>query len=129
MIRRKSRQREKIFSLINSSHTHPTAQFIYDTLRKEIPNISLGNIYRNLKILMEEEKIVKRDFGDNVEHYDAITSTHYHFICEKCNKVSDFKLPIQTSLIKRAQKISGNLIKGHSIEFFGICNLCVRRNK
>jgi len=115
--------------LISSSDNHPTAQTIYDTLRKEIPKLSLGNVYRNLKILMEEGKIVKRDFGDNFEHYDSIISMHYHFICEKCKKVSDFMMPVQNYLTKRAQKISNHIIKGHSIEFFGTCDECARHRK
>ncbi len=130
MLRRKSRQRERIYTLIAASNTHPTAQAIYDTLRRDMPTLSLGNVYRNLKILIEEEQITKRDFGDNIEHFDAITGIHYHFICEQCGNVDDFGMPIQSIITKHAQKISEHIIKGHNIEFFGTCKKCVRsKNK
>jgi Fur family peroxide stress response transcriptional regulator len=129
IIRRKSQQRERIFNLIAMSKSHPTAQWIYDTLRKEMPTISLGNVYRNLNILLEEKRIVCREFGDNVDHYDAITTIHYHFVCEKCGNVSDFEMPIQEVITQKAQKISGHIIKGHSIQFFGICESCNHTDK
>jgi Fur family peroxide stress response transcriptional regulator len=124
MIRRKSRQRERIYAYVLSSYLHPTAQSIYDALRKEIHSLSLGNVYRNLKILTEEGRIIRRDFGDNIEHFDAITSVHYHFICDKCRQVRDFKMPLQDSLNKSAQNTSSHIIKGHTIEFYGTCEEC-----
>lgn len=126
MLRRKSRQRELIFSMITASYDHPTAQAVYDALRKEIPSLSLGNVYRNIKILIEEGRIIKRDFGDNIEHYDAITSNHYHFICDKCRQIRDFDISLRDSINKSAQKKSHHIIKGHTIEFFGTCEYCAR---
>lgn len=124
IIRRKSRQREKIFELIKSDAHHPTAQWIYDTLKKEMQSLSLGNVYRNINILVEEELIVPRDFGDGVEHFDAITGMHYHFICNKCKTITDFALPVEDLIIKKARENSRNLITGHTIQFYGICENC-----
>ena len=125
--RRKSAQREKIYELVKSSTDHPTAQWIYETLKKEVPSLSLGNVYRNIKILSEQERITCKEFGDGIEHYDAITEIHYHFICEKCKAVSDFPMLIQETLTTRAQKISKHSIKGHTIQFFGICEKCNKK--
>jgi Fur family transcriptional regulator, peroxide stress response regulator len=123
-IRRKSKQREKIYELIKSSTGHPTAQWVYKTLKKEMPSLSLGNVYRNIKILSEQGRIVSREFGDGIEHYDAITEMHYHFNCEKCKNVSDFPMPVQELITKKAQKISVHCITGHTIQFYGICEKC-----
>jgi Fur family transcriptional regulator, peroxide stress response regulator len=127
--RRKSGQLERIFNLISTSKSHPTALSIYEILRKKTPNISLGNIYRNLNVLIEEKRIVPRKFGDNTEHYDAITAIHYHFVCEKCGTISDFEMPIQEIVTKKAQEICKHIIKEHSIQFFGICESCSRVRK
>ena len=89
-----------------------------------MPSISLGNIYRNIGILREESRIQTRDVGDGVEHYDAITDRHYHFICEKCGKIADFNLLIPHNIVKFAQKQTRNRIETHTINFYGICDKC-----
>jgi Fur family peroxide stress response transcriptional regulator len=124
MQRRKSGQREKIYRLIAQSQAHPTAQWLYDVLKREMPSLSLGNLYRNLAILVEDGRINRRDFGDGQEHYDAITMAHYHFVCEQCGAVSDFAMPVQDNLTAEARKITPHSITGHTIQFFGICHSC-----
>jgi len=126
-IRRKSRQREIIFELIQKSPDHPTAQRIHDILKKEIASLSLGNVYRNIRILMDQGRIKSRDFGDGIAHFDAITRVHYHFICEECGSISDFSMPVQESITTEAQKASEHTITSHTIQFCGICGQCKRR--
>ena len=123
--RRRSRQRSRIYELIAGSKLHPTAQWVYRTLREEIPSLSLGNLYRNLNILVGEGKIVLRDCGDNTEHYDAVTEIHYHFICNACGKISDLRMPVQRAITKKAQKLTRHSITGHTINFFGTCTSCL----
>jgi Fur family transcriptional regulator, peroxide stress response regulator len=123
-IRRKSRQREKIYAIIKNSTEHPTALAIYEALKKVMPKISLGNIYRNINILIEEARIKSSEFGSDIEHYDAMADKHYHFICQKCKKIIDFLLPLQNDIIKNAQQNTKNIIKDHTIQFFGICEDC-----
>ncbi|HQO40255.1 MAG TPA: transcriptional repressor [Spirochaetota bacterium] len=127
--RRKSRQRERIYELIKSSTDHPTAQIIYDTLKLEISALSMGNVYRNIRILIEQGLVVSRDFGDGVEHFDAMTHMHYHFVCEKCRRAIDFTMPVQESITRDAQKLSKHTITGHTIQFFGICDKCRAKKK
>ncbi|HPA71511.1 MAG TPA: transcriptional repressor [Spirochaetota bacterium] len=125
--RRKSRQRERIYELISASMEHPTAQRLFETLKKEMPSASLGNVYRNINILVEEGRVQCRMFGDGVEHYDAITGSHYHFICERCRTVTDFTMPLQEEITAKARTMTGNTITGHTIQFFGICDACVKK--
>ncbi|HOO70750.1 MAG TPA: transcriptional repressor [Spirochaetota bacterium] len=125
--RRKSTQRERIFEIIAKEKTHPTAQVVYDILKKEMPSVSLGNVYRNIKILVEEGRIECRNFGDGIERYDAITGIHYHFICERCKKVTDFPMSIQDDVVKKAKQLAHHTITGHSIQFFGICDKCSKK--
>ncbi len=125
--RRKSRQRERILDLIRASVDHPTAQRVYETLKKEMPSLSLGNVYRNIDILIEQGQIQRRSFGDGVDHYDAITETHYHFVCERCGTATDFPMPLQDRITEKARQMSGLTITGHTIQFFGICDACVKK--
>ncbi len=128
-VRRKSKQRESILELIKASSEHPTAQMIYDLLKNEIKPLSIGNVYRNIRILIEQGLITGRDFGDGIEHFDAMTQIHYHFMCEKCKSVSDFAMPVRDSITESAQKVSKHTITGHTIQFYGICDKCKKKIK
>lgn len=125
--RRKSSQREKIYKTIADNSSHPTSLQIFNMLREEKPTLSLGNVYRNIKILIEEGRIKSRDFGDSVEHYDAITEVHYHFICEQCKEISDFLIPVQNNITKMAEDKTLHIVTGHTIQFYGICNKCNKK--
>ncbi|MBN1363584.1 MAG: transcriptional repressor [Syntrophaceae bacterium] len=123
-IRRNSKQRSRIYNLIKDSLEHPTAQWIYNQIRKEFSKVSMGNVYRNINILVEDGLIKSRDFGDGIVHFDAVTNLHYHFICNECNRITDSSLPIQDEITKMAQKETKNTITSHTIQFFGICEKC-----
>ena len=129
MLRRRSAQREKIYTIIKARADHPTAAQIYDALRKESPAAGMGNVYRNIKILIEEGRVKRREFGDGVEHFDAITDLHYHFVCEVCGAITDFPLPVQADLEAAARKLTGKAITGHTIQFFGVCETCAGKRK
>ena len=79
-----SRQREAIKSFLMTRKDHPTADVVYENVRKEFPNISLGTVYRNLNTLVELNYIQKIKSTDNIDRYDKILN-HSHFICIKCN--------------------------------------------
>jgi Fur family transcriptional regulator, peroxide stress response regulator len=128
-VRRKSRQRERIYEFIRSRMDHPTAQHVHAALKKEMPSISLGNVYRNINILVEEGRITRREFGDGLEHYDAIPGLHYHFICDTCKMLTDFPMPLQDLVMKKARGMSRHRISGHTIQFFGTCDTCRKRKK
>lgn len=127
--RRSSAQRNRIYGLIRANYGHPTAQWIYETLKKEIPQLSLGNVYRNLRILEEDGLVRSHDFGDGMEHFDAVTKPHNHFICEKCGSISDFDIPFDHTIVLKNIKGSGKIIKGHVHQFYGICEKCVKKKK
>ena len=87
-----SRQREAILLYLRSTKSHPTAENVYTEIRKEFPKISLGTVYRNLNLLVDQGEILRLNCGDGVEHFDAKTEPHNHFACRTCGAVID--LPI-----------------------------------
>lgn len=123
--RRKSKQRERIYELVRASKNHPTAQTIYDRLKLEMPNLSLGNVYRNIAILLEEGRLQGGEFGSGTVRYDAVTAAHYHFVCERCGAVSDFDMAAREEITDAARQLSPHRITGHTARFFGICADCL----
>ncbi len=122
--RRYSKQRECILNALRQTKRHPSASSIYDEVRKEIPNISLGTVYRNLSELSTGGEILKIDAGDGTERYDGCAEPHYHMICRCCHSVSDIDVPYLKDLDKQVEKISGADIAFHSVLFSGTCERC-----
>ena len=126
---RKSQQREKILSALKQTDTHPTADWVYAKLKDEIPGLSLGTVYRNLRVLIKQGHIQKLPFGSAFDRYEARITPHYHLVCEQCGRVEDFVMPHPVDINKQAQKMSRFKIRRHRIDFFGICEKCQRVNK
>ncbi|MBE6728561.1 MAG: transcriptional repressor [Ruminococcaceae bacterium] len=91
-----SKQREAIMEVLRSTTTHPTAQWIYEEVRKQLPKISLGTVYRNLSALSAEGDILNISVGDGFEHFDGDNSPHLHLHCRCCGKIVDANLSKHT---------------------------------
>lgn len=122
---RKSRQRERILNILRNTKSHPTADTIYLEMKDEFPDLSLGNVYRNLNILVDTGMIQRLDFGSTFNRFDGNCETHPHFICEKCNCVSDLELTEDFNPGDFIKNNNGKKVKSFTLEFFGICEKCV----
>ncbi|MBN2279284.1 MAG: transcriptional repressor [Candidatus Marinimicrobia bacterium] len=121
---RKSKQREKILELLQGTQIHPTANWIYDQMKQEFPNLSLGTVYRNLNILVEQNKVKKIIAGSTFDRFEANLGEHCHMICEKCGVITDFEIGIDSSLISQVEENLECKIRHHKFDFFGICKKC-----
>ncbi len=120
-----SRQREMMLSVLRGTSSHPTANEIYDEMRKRDPKISLGTVYRNLALLSEKGTIRRIDSDHDSVHYDGCTHPHYHFICSKCGAVSDLSVtPI--NLNTAVEEETGGKVAGHTLVFYGECERCIK---
>ena len=124
MKRRETRQREAILNVLRDADSHPTADRIYDEVRKTIPNISKGTVYRNLKILKDAGKISELNLDGTVSRYEDKKDGHYHFRCEKCGKIFDLDEPVNHALDKKIAKKTGFTVNYHQLEFRGLCKEC-----
>ncbi|MBI2288549.1 MAG: transcriptional repressor, partial [Chloroflexi bacterium] len=84
---KRSRQKEAILKVLSSTTSHPTASWIYDEVRKEMPGISLGTVYRNLRLLQARGEILRLDIAGDCRRFDANTNDHYHGRCDCCGQV------------------------------------------
>lgn len=118
---RYSRQREMITQIIKGRCDHPTADMIYKSAREIDANISLGTVYRNLKLLADEGAIITLETEDKRIHYDGDTSRHSHFICSECGKIVDLFKPAETP---NELKELGLTVTGEKCIYYGTCNKC-----
>ncbi|MHB8789530.1 MAG: Fur family transcriptional regulator [Desulfobulbaceae bacterium] len=124
-------QRQIILEELAKVKTHPTASELYDMVRKRLPRIGLGTVYRNLELMAENGMILKLEVGGTQKRFDATTDTHYHVRCANCGKVDDIDTPVMDELVREAAASSSYQVLGHHVEFSGICPGCQKgaRNK
>ena len=119
-----SRQRNLVLNTVLWSNEHPTAEVIYEVCRKEIPNISLGTVYRNLNQLVEFGMIKKINMPDESDRFDKTLEKHNHMYCEKCKQLFDIPLANLEKINQVIEKEMGFQILSHDVVFKGICKNC-----
>ena len=116
-----TRQKKLILEIINNSHNHLSAEEVYIECRKDIPNISLGTVYRILNQLVDNQ-LVRRLKVQEFDRFDSVHTKHNHFICTKCNSIYDlFDDIIDIDMIEVPGRVDD-----YDIKFIGICNDCLK---
>ncbi len=118
---RSSRQRDAVLEVLRSSCDHPTADMIFERVRTEIPNISLGTVYRNLGQLKDEGFITVVESSDTKVHYEGNLTEHIHFLCKKCHNITDVwcKSPVPSQLAEM-----GLQVESQKTVYYGVCKNC-----
>ena len=121
---RMTSQRKLILEEVKKSKSHPTAYDVYEIVKKRLPSISLGTVYRNLEVLSENGYIDKIELSGAQRRFDGQLENHYHVRCQICGKLEDLEISPVSELEPRVGDISGYDVKGHRVEFVGICPQC-----
>ena len=125
---KKSRQRDAILMFLKDRKDHPTADTVYENVRKEYPNISLGTVYRNLTLLSEMGTIQKLRMGSTApDRFDYNSAPHYHFLCRECGSVLDLEIDNLESVDTFAGVHFAGKIEGHVAYFYGLCPECAKK--
>jgi len=123
-----SRQRELILQILRSTKSHPAANWIFEEARKQMPNISLGTVYRNLNTLKEEGRIREISFGKGTDLYDGDLREHDHACCLICGRVEDVPHLSQRVDVTEVERVMGYRVHARRLEFFGVCPNCSNHN-
>lgn len=121
---RMTRQRKEILEELRKVTTHPSADEVYAMVKKRIPQISLGTVYRNLEVLAEMGEIQKIRMGGAQNRFDGNAMNHYHMRCLKCDRVMDAPVQIHDALSRALDGVEGFTAVGHRVEFIGYCSKC-----
>ena len=123
--RKHSRKRDAILRCLRETDTHPTAEWVYNQLKPDFPELSLGTVYRNLNLFRDEGMIVSVGVVNGLERFDATTTPHIHFICTKCGAVKDAgDVKVPAELAAQVQQSTGGAIEGYALTFTGLCAHC-----
>ncbi|WJH37139.1 transcriptional repressor [Paenibacillus sp. CC-CFT747] len=117
-------QRHAILSYLLETTAHPTADDIYKALSSRFPSMSVATVYNNLKVFIDSGLVKELNYGDASSRFDADMSNHYHALCRKCGRISDFTFPVLTEAENAAAMETGFAIEGHRLEVYGTCASC-----
>lgn len=118
-------QRAAVYRYLRSTDTHPSADDVFSTVRRDVPGISLATVYKSLETLVGCGLVVKLGYADGSARYDGRTDPHHHLRCTECGAVSDLpeRLPESAVAGIRAHA-TGFRVTGYRLELTGYCEAC-----
>ena len=124
-LRRSTRQQRLVFEAVSTTKSHPTAEWIYETVRRQLPRVSLGTVYRNLQKLVAEGRLRSFERAGRIR-YDADLELHDHFSCDRCGLLMDIPRAAEALPAERRLRARGFAVVGRTLEFHGLCRKCRR---
>lgn len=119
--------RRVILEELTKMKTHPTAVELFDVVRKRLPRVSLGTVYRNLDKLNSDDVILKLQFSDLPARFDARKDEHYHIRCVVCDRVDDVPVDQLSDIIQTFKNVREYRITGIRLELSGVCPECQKQ--
>ena len=120
-LKKYSRKREAILNKINSTTSHPTAEWIYASLKSEFPDLSLGTVYRNLAEFLKDGIIKSVGVINGQEHFDGNTAPHTHLICQNCGRIIDVDYPFDVD----KNCFNNIMVNDFELTLYGLCDMCM----
>ena len=132
MVRRNSEQKEMIEGVL-ARLNHPTAVEVYEEVRKDRPQISLGTVYRNLNLMAEDGELLRLNFPETPDRFDPNTHEHYHAACVCCGRIFDTNHTVSKELIGELDHVveacTGVKVESRVMIFNGLCPTCQSQGK
>ncbi|MGH7790617.1 MAG: Fur family transcriptional regulator [Candidatus Binatia bacterium] len=126
MKQRATRQLGAVYEVLAASQDHPTAEQVFQRVRRVVPQVSLGTVYRNLDKLRDQGRLRVVRLERDVAHYDARTDDHDHFVCEGCAAVLDLARAQRRPRLAGPETI-GCVVRWHTTAVYGLCQSCATR--
>lgn len=121
---RMTRQRKLILEGLRESITHPSAEELYENVRRRLPKISRATVYRNLEILAQLGEIQQLHYGGALKRFDGDPQNHYHVRCTCCGRIDHAHMDAVKEVENEVQAVTNYKILGHRLEFIGLCPEC-----
>jgi Fur family ferric uptake transcriptional regulator len=121
-----TRQRRVILEELRKLNSHPSADEVHVKVRRRLPRVSLGTVYRNLEILSRRGLIRKLELAGRQKRFDANPEEHCHVRCVRCGRIEDIH-ESASAMVGRIRRKTRYRIVGHRLEFLGVCPRCRTR--
>ncbi len=122
-------QRIAICRIALHSREHPTAQRIYDEVKKVHPTVSLATVYKTLQVLRDLDLIQELNLHQGQTRFDPYIKPHINLICQQCGKIEDLDDPTAREISERVSVATKFKPNGQRIDVYGICQKCSKVDK
>jgi Fe2+ or Zn2+ uptake regulation protein len=116
-------QRIAVLEAVRSSHAHLSAEEVYEEVRRRIPNISLGTVYKALGELRDVGQVRVLQVSGKLR-FDGGMGPHSHLVCQRCHRIEDVGLEAAGVHLPEDARL-GYQILGVEVTFWGICPNCM----
>lgn len=120
-------QRLAILKALAGNTSHPTAEAIYELIRRDHPTMSFNTVYKTLEVLEEIGEVAVLDLGEGKKHFDPDMTPHHHVVCRQCRKVLDVHDQLSAAFSAPEHLKNRYAIDGCQVKFFGLCEDCAGR--
>lgn len=121
---RMTRQRQVILEELRKLDYHPTADEVYEVVRRRLPRISLGTVYRNLDGLSKAGIINKLELGGTKKRFDGMPEGHYHVRCNECGRLDNISSASIPDIEDVFRSSCNYQITGYQLILTGLCPNC-----
>ncbi len=125
-----TRPRQQVLEvLLENSDKHISAEELHQMLGEHSAT-GLATVYRTLDLLTEVGIVQRLMFGDGCNRYELAGDAHHHhhLVCDRCGGVWEVPLDLLDNLERLIEKKHKFLIKGHHLQFNGLCAKCRTHN-
>ena len=117
-------QRTLIYRELLATGEHPTPESVYERVKQQIPSISLGTVYKNIRTFLDAGLLCEVSLHHGTQRLDPNTEPHHHLVCTRCRRIFDLPASaIEPPKLKSRLK-SGFRVEKTSIELLGSCAEC-----
>ena len=125
-LRRFSRQRQMVLDVVKNRTKHPTADKVYEILKKDHPEISLGTVYRNLNSLVEAGMVRRVSIPGRADRFDHTLCWHSHLYCTACGGVVDADVD-EKQVMRLVRRQKDVVVQDCAVVLFGLCEACAKK--
>ncbi|MCJ7425467.1 transcriptional repressor [Candidatus Bathyarchaeota archaeon] len=122
-------QRIAICRFALHSRDHPTAQRIYNEVRKMHPTVSLATVYKTLQILTEHGLVQELDLPQSQARFDSYVGLHINLVCMQCGNIQDFDDKTAQEMVESVTAKAQFTRTGQRLDIYGMCKTCQDRTK
>jgi len=117
-------QRIAICRIALNSREHPSAQQVYDTVKRTHPTVSLATVYKTLEVLRDLDLLQELSFPKGQTRFDTYMTPHINLICLKCCRITDLDDVTVKEITRKVATATKFKPNGQRIDVYGRCQTC-----
>jgi Fe2+ or Zn2+ uptake regulation protein len=112
-----SAQRVAVARYVLATHDHPTADEVFERVKKTFPMISRATVYNTLNLFVAKGLLARHSLDEGRIVFDCETEPHHHFVDEESGRISD--IPWDALKVRRLRRLPGYDVRAYQVVLRG----------